>query len=275
MLEDKHVTINNLKVNFIHGGAGPATLLLPGWPGNFCTDDSLLIKLSANFEVYALNLPGFGCSEALPNKPSLPSLTEYLDEFVRYNKLTKVNLIGASYGGMLALNYAAKYPEKVSAAIVVAPLVRFSALPAKMRHIYNFIFGIRFLVPITIAIIEFILRHEFLFEKFYYLLTGYHYDGEESKRDYLKNRDNLRRMDIAKCFEMFQFLKELNITEECRKIEAKTLVLIGTQDGFIGDSPEQLANIMPDTKVEKLAAQHGGILKAYTDDKLMEFLGRS
>ena len=272
MLEDINVSIDNLKVNFIHGGQGEAVVLLPGWPCNYSADDSMLGILAKTFEVFALNLPGFGCSEALPTTPTLSSLVDFIDRFTLEKGLTKFYLIGASFGGMLSLVYAARYPEKVNSVVAIAPPVKFSMLPLRMRRIYHFIIRSNLFLPIVEVGVKFVCNREFIFKRLYYFVTGYRHHDAEERHEYLKSFENIKRLDLGKCVKMFLVLKNLDIRSECREIKRRTLILAGTKDGFVGDSPKQLSGLIAGARVEVMPAEHWDILGAYTIERLIGFL---
>src|SRR5208337_4099414 len=66
---------------------------------------------------------GSGLSPRVPEKEiSLENMVSDLDGIVtHYGKGKKVNLIGHSWGGMLASAYIGKYPEKVHKAVLAEP----------------------------------------------------------------------------------------------------------------------------------------------------------
>ncbi len=87
-------------------GTGPPLLLLHGWGFDQQVWSLLLPKLSKNYTVYRVDLPGFGETPCMSwdefTKALLPQLPE------------KVALLGWSMGGLFATRLALEYPLRVS-----------------------------------------------------------------------------------------------------------------------------------------------------------------
>jgi 2-succinyl-6-hydroxy-2,4-cyclohexadiene-1-carboxylate synthase len=82
--------------------------------------DEVISLLSNNFNWVKLDLPGFGKSDA-PEDVSIYStefMVELLDDLIKYLTVDKINLIGYSMGGRLALSYAVKYINKLDSLIL-------------------------------------------------------------------------------------------------------------------------------------------------------------
>lgn len=70
------------------------------------------------FSVYALDLPGHGRSSG-PALASVDALSEWLHQVVLNLKLSKPALVGHSMGSLIAINYAARYPDSLRALAVL------------------------------------------------------------------------------------------------------------------------------------------------------------
>lgn len=87
-------------------GSGPTLVLLHGWALNLRVWDGLAAALSDRFRLIAIDLPGHGRSEWLPERSSLEEQAEQIRETV--SSLTdEYSLLGWSLGGQLALQLAA------------------------------------------------------------------------------------------------------------------------------------------------------------------------
>src|SRR5437763_1430068 len=93
----------------------PVVLLHPGGPGG----DHSHFKPSYNplREVAQLvYLDPRGCGRSTPGDPAAITLDNHIDDVdaVRaYLGLPRITLLGSSYGGMVALGYATRYPERL------------------------------------------------------------------------------------------------------------------------------------------------------------------
>ena len=101
-------------------GAGPPTVLtIHGAPG---TDRALfrpyLDGLAAAARLAFFDLPGHGAS-APPADYSFAAMTDAIDRVRAELACARVTLLGSSYGGFLALEYALRYPERVDRLILV------------------------------------------------------------------------------------------------------------------------------------------------------------
>lgn len=70
------------------------------------------------FNVFAVDLPGHGRSSG-PALASIGAITEWLHRLVAILKLSKPAIVGHSMGSLIAINYAAQYPDSLRALAVL------------------------------------------------------------------------------------------------------------------------------------------------------------
>ncbi|MBU6470278.1 MAG: pimeloyl-ACP methyl ester esterase BioH [Gammaproteobacteria bacterium] len=106
-------------------GRGPDLFLIHGWALHGGVWDSLVPELARSWRVTRADLPGHGRSRAVPMPASLPELASLI---VHAAPQTAVWL-GWSLGGLVALQAALDFPERVRALILTGSTPRFVTAP--------------------------------------------------------------------------------------------------------------------------------------------------
>ena len=93
--------------------------------------------LSRRFHVIAIDLPGFGASDALPDGYSFAGLDRVLDEVVsRFARGGRAHVVGHSLGGAVSLNFAHRHAARVDRLVLVDAagilLMNLYALPPRL-----------------------------------------------------------------------------------------------------------------------------------------------
>ena len=92
-------------------GQGKPVLLIHGFPFHQEIWDGYVERLSDEFRVITVDLPGFGKSEPLKSPFTLEQVASTLLDFLRKNDLKKVSIVGHSLGGYVALAMVKDSPE--------------------------------------------------------------------------------------------------------------------------------------------------------------------
>jgi pimeloyl-ACP methyl ester carboxylesterase len=100
-------------------------ILVPGLAGNFDLLGPLERELAKHYKVISYQLRGESDCFALRRRFGLRDLVEDLREFIEWNGLERPLVVGVSFGGVLALEYAATYPNRLQALGVQGVGVRF------------------------------------------------------------------------------------------------------------------------------------------------------
>ncbi len=103
-------------------GSGPPVVFLHGAYG--LTWDPFLDGLAKNFTVYAPEHPGTteGDPDGIKALDNLWDLVLYYDELFGQLGLQNPAIIGHSFGGMVAAEIAANYPQRVGKLVLVSPI---------------------------------------------------------------------------------------------------------------------------------------------------------
>lgn len=105
----------NLKdtyINYVQYGneEGKDIVLLHGWGQNIEMMDPIGRRLQDDFRITILDFPGFGKSPEPPYAFTVYNYFEVLDELLKKLKIKNPILIGHSFGGRIAMIYAASKP---------------------------------------------------------------------------------------------------------------------------------------------------------------------
>lgn len=121
-------------------GAGTPCFLLHGGPG---MDSSYffpyLDSLSDIFQLHAIDLRGCGRAPRLERSQyTLEAMLQDLENYRQQQGFTKVVVLGHSFGGMLALEYALKCPQAVQALILMTTAARSDFIKLATRNAQRF-----------------------------------------------------------------------------------------------------------------------------------------
>jgi pimeloyl-[acyl-carrier protein] methyl ester esterase len=101
-------------------GSGPSLVMIHGWGMHSGVWQPLVKKLSRNFTLHLVDLPGMGFSQ--PVEPShLHAVAEKVAERIPGN----ADICGWSLGGLVAMRIALSYPEHVRRMVLVGSTPRF------------------------------------------------------------------------------------------------------------------------------------------------------
>jgi pimeloyl-ACP methyl ester carboxylesterase len=115
-------TVDGAKIHWIEEGAGdPPYLLIHGWGSSTVKWRDAMPMLSADRRTVALDLPGFGQSDA-PDGTYRPGwLAGAVRAFMDQAGIERAIVIGNSLGGLTGIYLASMWPERVEALIGVSP----------------------------------------------------------------------------------------------------------------------------------------------------------
>ncbi|MDH4057800.1 MAG: alpha/beta hydrolase, partial [Cyclobacteriaceae bacterium] len=120
----KSYTNGSITLYYEEYGKGPALYILSGGPGEAPEHPyrQIVDSLKTFYTCVLLHQRGSGKSRNFPINEKTISINNYTQDIELLRKKRgdkKVTLLGVSWGGLLAMNYAALYPVNVSALILV------------------------------------------------------------------------------------------------------------------------------------------------------------
>lgn len=102
-------------------GAGEALILIPGFASGAWTWFRQLAELSKDFRVITFDPRGIGKSNFDENDLQNLSMKTFVEDVIGlldYLKIEKANVLGASFGGFVAQEFALSFPERVNKLIL-------------------------------------------------------------------------------------------------------------------------------------------------------------
>ncbi len=105
-------TVNGKAVHYVIGGKGEAILLLHGWPESWYSWRRVMPRLAEKHTVIAVDLPGFGDSDALGSAEKR-AVAAHLFAWLTQIGVSRVSLVAHDMGEPVAYAFAAAYPGSV------------------------------------------------------------------------------------------------------------------------------------------------------------------
>src|SRR5207249_2740319 len=117
--------LRHYSASFKEWGEGPPLVLVPGLAGGYELMGPLARLLARDFRVISYQLRGEEDPFALRQRFGLAELVEDLDEFVDWMGLESPTVMGMSFGGILAPEFAARHPARLRRLVVQGVGLRF------------------------------------------------------------------------------------------------------------------------------------------------------
>ncbi len=120
-VERQRITIHGHERAFVKVGEGPALLLLHGLGCDHTTWLPVMEALARHYTVIAPDLLGHGASAKPRADYSLGGYANGMRDLLTVLNVDKVTVVGHSFGGGVAMQFAYQFPERTERMILVAP----------------------------------------------------------------------------------------------------------------------------------------------------------
>ena len=100
-------------------GNGKAVVLLHGFLESTNMWEVYAKELAKNFRVILIDLPGHGQSDFFSNSTTIDKMAEMVKDLIEHLDVSKVQMVGHSLGGYVALSFAELFPEKLQSFILL------------------------------------------------------------------------------------------------------------------------------------------------------------
>jgi pimeloyl-ACP methyl ester carboxylesterase len=123
------ITVEELQLHYVSQGSGRPVVFIPGGYGKIqdFTLSPLFDLVTAKYQVVFLDRPGLGYSERPTYEDATPSVqVRLIHAALQQLNIEKPVLVGQSWGGVIALQYALDYPDDLAGIVLlgVAPYPR-------------------------------------------------------------------------------------------------------------------------------------------------------
>ncbi|MDW9380416.1 alpha/beta hydrolase [Chryseobacterium sp. JV558] len=110
--EGFYETSDHVKIKYKISGKGEACIYVPGGPGQGYPSFELMggSSLEKNIQMIYMDQRGSGESDTSENY-HLDKMVQDIEELRQHLKLKKISLLAHSFGGIIAVSYAKKYPQ--------------------------------------------------------------------------------------------------------------------------------------------------------------------
>lgn len=216
--------LTSYTVEYREWGSGAPLVLVPGLAGGMQLLGPLIRILKSHFRVITYQLRGEDNCFALRRPFGLDDLVEDLHELVDTLRLESPTIMGVSFGGVLALEYAARYPYRLENLIVQGTGARFE--PGLMQRVAKTVLS-RFPLPNDNPFIN----------QFFNLLFG-----RPQKQNSLFHFVTRQcwQTDQSVMAHRLKLLEGYDMQPRLGRIRVPSLILVGKRDVFVSPNSLQL-----------------------------------
>ncbi len=120
-----HAQLSHYTAEFREWGDGPPLVLVSGMAGGIDLITPLATQLSLHFRVIGYQLRGENDCFALRRRFGMRDLVEDLGEFLDWQGIENPDIVGVSFGGVLGMEFAARFPRRLRSLSVQGVGARF------------------------------------------------------------------------------------------------------------------------------------------------------
>jgi len=130
----RYITVDGMRVHYRDEGSGPLLLMLHNELGSLHSWDVLVERLRDRYRIVRVDLPGFGLTDSPPvSGYGRSASVDFISRFIEQLNLSNFSLIGSSYGGFIAWNYALDNPDNVDKLVLLSPIGYTQDLPFAVK----------------------------------------------------------------------------------------------------------------------------------------------
>jgi pimeloyl-ACP methyl ester carboxylesterase len=121
--ESLFARVNGVKLHYVRAGAGPAVILLHGWPQTWLAWRNVMERLASRFTLIAPDLRGLGLSERPATGYDKKTITADIHGLINEVAGGRAHVVGHDMGGKAAFMLGQLHPESVEKLVLVDCLI--------------------------------------------------------------------------------------------------------------------------------------------------------
>lgn len=228
----KHYT-----AEYCEWGEGPPLVLVPGLAGGFGLLGPVARILARHFRVISYQLRGEDDCFALRQRFGMPELAADLREFIDNLGLESPAIFGVSFGGLIGLEFAARYPSRLNALAVQGVGARLE--PGLLQRIAGAVLS-SYPLPSNNAFVN----------QFFNLLFG---ARQKPGPLFQFVTSQCWKTDQSVMAHRFQMVERFDMHERLQSIRVPALLLSGDRDVLVSErSLRELCGGLPQAKTVRL-----------------------
>ena len=190
-----YFSFENSSIYYEQYGKGKPLLFLHGWNESIESfKKNMTPKLRDSFNLILLDLPGFGKSDQI--NLSFDNLYLLLDSLIHKLDLKELYLVGYCMGGIIALDYTIRNPQKVNKLILIKTFIDFppTLYPLIIEKINYKFLNFLFLTKPGMAIFQriLLLRDRFYKQDFF---NGFSASNRANSSSYLRLMEDYSKIN--------------------------------------------------------------------------------
>ena len=223
--------INGNTVSYeVHGKSGPARILLNGIMMSTASWKPFIRDFSRNNVVVLVDFFDQGKSQTLTEPYDHSVQVELLDELIERLWINEATVMGISYGGEIALQYALAHPNRVTKLILANTCARTSPWLKKIGDGWNEVAKTGNGYAYYLTTIPVIYSTEFFIRRAEWM------EGREAYlTEYFSNKEVLERL-----IRLTDSSVGYDVTSRLGEITCPTLVISASEDGLVPPTEQQI-----------------------------------
>lgn len=206
-------------------------IFIHGFRGTHNGFDKIISQLY-QCRIVAMDLPGFGLSERLPEKHNIKNYVQYIKYFIENLALKDLPiLVGHSFGSIICSHFAVEYPNAISKLILINPIAKLANKGLDRLFIKGLkkIFNLEKYFP---RFIYLLLINKFIIRILSEYMT-FTKDKNLRKAIQKKHVESFSKFTSTKgLIEVFEISTQKNVMEVANKVLNKTLLILGENDNI-------------------------------------------
>ncbi|HMQ50825.1 MAG TPA: alpha/beta hydrolase [Anaerolineae bacterium] len=131
------VVIDGGLVHYEAFGRGQPVLFLHGWLGSWRYWMPTMESISDKYRAYALDLWGFGDTDKSKPRYEIPDYVGLINNFLNNMGITEAPIIGHALGAAVAIEHAARFPDRTKKVMAVSLPMNPGAITRKLNDMVN------------------------------------------------------------------------------------------------------------------------------------------